>query len=470
MSSLDTVIGLDLGTTTAKALIRPRVTGPSPLVVDAPTTWTRTPDGGTEIDPDTLLRTAIDLIGRAVRAAERTWGGITVRAVSVTGLAESGVLLDPRGRPGLPAMAWFDTRGHAELGALASTRPDVAASYAALTGLPWSAQASFAKLLWLRDRRPVPLGSRWLSVPEWIVHALGGDQVREPSLASRTGLIEQRTGHPSAELLELAAVGSDLLPAPVPAGTPVGKLDHPDVTEAVGALLSVAGHDHPVAALAVDAVGIDDLFNSTGTADVLARAVAAPLSDEQRVAIVAAGWSAGAHIVPGVDLLLAGGSGGLLLRRVLAALGADTPEARERLDADSERLTELPSGLVVRGDSRRHDDVEIRLRDGATPAGVWRAATLCTGELAQDMLAGIAPTVGPHRRAVAAGGWTRMASVRTAKAAAIGALEFCDLREPGATGAALLAEFSLSGDDRSLTEFLHDNRRTTAAPDPEGPR
>ena len=65
---------------------------------------------------------------------------------------------------------------------------------------------------------------------------------------------------------------------------------------------------------------------------MLARAVPSPLTNAQRAAIVAAGWSAGAHVVPQTDLLLAGGSGGLLLRRVLDALGADDADARDRLD------------------------------------------------------------------------------------------------------------------------------------------
>lgn len=63
------------------------------------------------------------------------------------------------------------------------------------TGLPWNCQASIAKLMWLRDNDiAIGPGARWLSVPEWIVHQLGGEQVREPSLASRTGLIDQNTG------------------------------------------------------------------------------------------------------------------------------------------------------------------------------------------------------------------------------------------------------------------------------------
>ena len=288
--------------------------------------------------------------------------------------------------------------------------------------------------------------------------------MREPSLASRTGLIEQRTGEPWDIALGLIGASTDLLPPAAPAGTPVGTLTHPGVPSAAqGAVLSVAGHDHPVAALAAGAAGIDELFNSTGTADVLARAVAGPLLDQQRAAIVAAGWSAGAHVVPGIDLLLAGGSGGLLLRRVLSALGADTPTKRQHLDELSEQVVELPAGLLVSGDSRRSDEVQIRLRDGATPAAVWRAATIATAQLARDMLDDIGAIVGPHRRAVAAGGWTRMASVRRAKLAAIPALEISALDQPGADGAALLAEYSLDSGNVPLSVFLNQNAPSLGA-------
>jgi sugar (pentulose or hexulose) kinase len=469
MSFTDTVLGLDIGTTTSKALIRRR-DAEETIVTELPTPWKSIPGGGTEIHPSALETTVIDLIGRAVEAAEARWGRLVVAAISVAGLAESGILLDPTGRADRPAIAWFDSRGQAELVDLAATHPDFVAAFPGTTGLPWSAQAAFAKVVWLQRRRALPPGAVWLSVPEWIVHALGGDRVCEPSLASRTGLVQQSSGRPWDAALDLAGVSPGLLPTAVPAGTPVGTLDHPGApASAAGALLSIAGHDHPVAALAADAVRADELFNSSGTADVLVRAVAAPITDTQRAAIVVAGWSAGAHIVPGTDLLLAGGSGGLLLRRVLAALGADSPGARDRLDMTSRRITAIPPGVFVRGDGRTQEDVEIRFRDGANPAVIWAAATTYTAELTRDMLTAITPIVGPHRRAVAAGGWTRMASVRKAKCAAIGGMEFCTVEQPGATGAALLAEYSLTGHGRSLTQFVHNTRRDKALPDPKEP-
>lgn len=452
---LDTVIGLDVGTTTSKALIRV-LDRSDTVVVEAPTPWQLGVDGGTEIYPGALRRAAVDLIGRATSEGTSRWGSLGVRAISVTGLAESGVILDGSGRAEIPSIAWFDSRGEQEFSALAQQLPDLAATFPGVTGLPWSAQASLAKLLWLDGQRRLAPGSVWLSVPEWIVSALGGDRVREPSLASRTGLVRQDTGELWAEAAEVAGVSGRFLPDQASAGMPVGRLTSDELPAASGAVLSVAGHDHPVAALAVDATGPDEVFNSSGTADVMARAVPSTLTDAHRAAIVAAGWSAGRHIVPETDLLLAGGSGGLVLRRVLDALGATLPDARARLDATSAQVTALPPGLIISADGRARDDVEIRFRDGVTPAVIWSAATRYTAELARAMLADVEPIVGRHRRAVAAGGWIGMSSVRSAKTAAIESLEFSDVRQPGATGAAMLAEYSLTAHSMSLPEFLTD--------------
>jgi len=194
---------------------------------------------------------------------------------------------------------------------------------------------------------------------------------------------------------------------------------------------------------------------------VIARAVPGILDESQRARIVAARWSAGRHVIPGSTFLLAGVSGGLLLRRVLTALGADSPQARAALDASSCEITTLPPGLVVEGDGRTDQDVVIRIQDDATPAAIWTAATQNNARLTGKLLDDIQPIVGSHRVAIAAGGWTRMRSVRIAKAAAIDRLGFSTEAEPGAAGAALLAEYSLLPGTPALSDFLHHARPQT---------
>jgi sugar (pentulose or hexulose) kinase len=204
-------------------------------------------------------------------------------------------------------------------------------------------------------------------------------------------------------------------------------------------VLTVAGHDHPVAAVGVGAVGPHEVFNSSGTADVIARSLPGTLPDDQRELLVRSGLSAGAHVLPGTTLLLAGVRGGLLLRRVLGALGAATAPERDRLDRAALDVGDLPAGLAIAGAGPTGDDVALRLRDDATPAHIWAAATRYTAAETGALLGTIERIVGPHQRAVASGGWTRMASVRAAKRAVIEHLTFSDLPEPGVVGAALLA-------------------------------
>lgn len=458
--SADVVLGIDIGTTSSKAVARLSSRDGTPYV-EQPTPWHTGSGGQTEIDPYRLVEVAADLIGRAVRSAESAWGPVRVRGVGVTGLAESGVLLDGAGRPAAPVIAWFDHRGGHELEQLGRESPAFAARFERTTGLRWSSQASLAKLLWLRASgyRPGP-ASTWLSVPEWIVFALGGDPVREPSLASRTGLVDQDTGELWPDALAAAGLSAGILPGERPAGACAGRLRRDGVvSEAAGAVLTVAGHDHPVAAIGVGAVEADELFNSSGTADVLARSIPGTLDETQRQHVVSAGWSIGRHVLPDTSLLLAGVSGGLLLRRVLAALGAGSGNARAALDQASLGIGDLPAGLSVTGDGRTQDDVVVRIQDGASPAAVWTAAVRYTAAQTRFLLDDIEKIVGPHRRAVAAGGWTQMASVRAAKAAVIDAMSFSPIVQPGVTGAALLAAFALDGEGLPLADFIRQSTK-----------
>ena len=271
----------------------------------------------------------MDLIGSAVRAAESAWGPVRVRAIGVTGLAESGVLLDAAG-PAAPVIAWFDHRGGHEIEQLAREAPGFAAAFERTTGLRWSSQATLAKLLWLRAS----------GQPAWpgldLAQRAGMDRLRpgrRPGARAVAG-VPDRSRRPGHRPPLAAGPGggraarpdsprgtASLLPGRVPAARRCRSC-------AAGAVLTVAGHDHPVAAVGVGAVGADELFNSSGTADVLARSIPGTLPEAERQQVVTAGWSLGRHVLPDTSLLLAGISGGLLLRRVLAALGAEAEPVR----------------------------------------------------------------------------------------------------------------------------------------------
>jgi hypothetical protein len=52
-----------------------------------------------------------------------------------------------------------------------------------------------------------------------------------------------------------------------------------------GAILTVAGHDHPVASLAAGALSSGALFDSCGTAEALVRVTERAITPDERVAL-----------------------------------------------------------------------------------------------------------------------------------------------------------------------------------------
>jgi sugar (pentulose or hexulose) kinase len=436
----EAVAGIDLGTTMSKALLR-TPTGEQLALVDARTPWTTTPDGGTESGAERFVELAVDLLRRGYERACAD-APLRVSAIAVAGLAESGVLLDGSGRPRTPVVAWFDRRGTQQVQSISLHNNSFGPQFVRRTGLPWDSQASVAKLLWFADGGlELTSAHRWLCMPEYVVYRLGGELVHEPSLASRTGLFDQATGAPWADGAVELGLPPTLLPARQAYGESVGALRHPELPEGMqGAALLVGGHDHPVAAIGVGAMGPDELFNSTGTADVVVRSLPGVLTDEQRERLVGRGVSVGMHVLPETSSLIGGVRGGLLLRRVLGLLGVTTAAQRDALDVAALAVESLPAGLDVSGAGPTGDDVVLRVRDDANPATVWAGAIRYTARETRALLDQIESIVGPHTRAVASGGWTRMASVRAAKSAVIDHLTFSQLPEPVVTGAALLAQ------------------------------
>ncbi|WP_210492587.1 FGGY family carbohydrate kinase [Patulibacter sp. SYSU D01012] len=421
------LIGLDVGTTSAKAVALDE-TGEVLGEGRRPTPW-RTVPTGAELDALALLDAARAALADAAAAA----GGRPVAAVGVASMGESGVLLDGRGTPVAPVIAWHDRRDEAEVARLGA---DLGADALAVrTGLPLRAQWSLTKHRWLLDHHEGARSAvRRLGVAEWIVRGLGGEESSEASLASRTGWLELTGRAWWAEALEWSGATAGLLPPLAGAGTPLGVVTASGLPDALaGAVLAVAGHDHQAAAVGLDAAGPGDLLDSCGTAEALIRTVAPDLRADAIRRLVAAGTTVGWHAAAGCWCVLGGTEGGLLLGRVLERLGVGS-QGLAALDAEAGAAADV-AVRVVRG-----VDGDVRIEPPDAPAGaVWRAAVAAAGEDARGLHAAIADVVGPAERVVVTGGWARSATVRAAKRATLGPFERRTDGEPGARGAALLA-------------------------------
>jgi sugar (pentulose or hexulose) kinase len=430
----DLLLGIDVGTSVCKAAVID-ATGAERAHGQQPTPWQRLPHGA-EIAADALFEAAL----AAARAALADAPEGRVRGIGVTSMAEAGVLLDARGRPLAPVIAWHDSRGEAEARRFASDLGEQ--RFVEHTGLPASPLCSLAKLGWLLEHRPATrTGVRWLNVAEWVVRRLGGRDVAELSLASRTGLLDLPTRTPFGEALAWAGLPDDLLGELVLAGTRAGTVDEAVLPGAAGAALTVAGHDHLCAGVGVGVVQPGDVLDSCGTAEALVRVVAPPLDGEQVRRSVAGGVTVGWHVAEDRQALLGSVWSGLALREVLDALGVGE-HGRSELDAGA---LATAAGDAPELDLELHalDRRPLRLPAGLPPERIWRGAIDAVAAEAQAVLAHIETVAGPRRRVVVTGGWARDEAVLASKER-LGAVETPPVVEAGARGAALLGGVAAS--------------------------
>lgn len=425
MSVPGLLLGIDLGTTSAKAAVV-SLDGRELAHGSAGMPWEVVPTGA-ELHPQRLVDVA-------VAAGEAALGAVpdgAVIGVGVTSMAETGALLDAAGLPVAPAIAWHDARGRRETDELAALLG--ADAFCRRTGLSLRPLCTVAKYRWLRAAGDGTPGRRWLSVAEWVVHALGGEQLAELSLASRTGWLDLHRCGWWDEALAAAEAPAGLLPDLVPAGTAFGTVTR-GPRRWRGAVLTVGGHDHHCGAVGAAAISDGDVFDSSGTAEAFIAPLVPPVAPDEVARLVGLGVNVGWHAVAGRMALLGAQRAGLHLRRFLDLLGAvDVHD----LDAAAAALPDA-GGVRVEGFA---DDVAALtgLGPSPSPAQVWRAAVEAMSHRSAEILAAVEQGAGPTRRLVVGGGWARGAAVRAAKAAALGPFEHPPVVEPGARGAALLA-------------------------------
>jgi sugar (pentulose or hexulose) kinase len=406
-SEMAAFAGLDVGTTSSKAVIYDAdgaVLGSG----RAATSWDTGPFG-TQIDAETLCRSAFDALNLAVQAA-----GVPVRAVGITSMGESGVLTDARERPLAPVIAWHDDRDDDEVADLAATIG--ADAFGGIAGKPLRGQFSLTKHRWLLRHEPASRDATVrFDVGGWVVRRLGGDAALELSLAGRTGWLDVAARDWWDDALDWSGATRGLMPPLVAAGVPVGAITSSAVNPLLhGAVLTLAGHDHQASALGARATAPGHELDSSGTAEALVRTIT-PVPVRGDVArLAAAGITTDPSIEPEHWSLLGGTEGGLAQLRVLERLGVDPADVAE-LDAAAERSPD------------------------AGPGAQWREVVAAAADEALALHRAMDAVVGPAVRVVVTGGWRHSAEVMRAKTSRFGPLDVSTVEEAGSLGAATLA-------------------------------
>lgn len=440
---------LDLGSTSMKILVVDEG-GREVTVQQIPTPWRSGAGGTTDISAVDTATTVRELI---LAAAAALPPDAAVEAIAAAGMGETGFLVSDSGKVIADGYAWFDPRGADQVEAF----PDeLRNQFAGRTGLPWGVQVSVAKILHLRDSGTDLETTQCMSLPEWSIALLGGRRVSEYSLASRTGLLDQQTGQPWPELLDYLGVDESFLPELVDAGSMLGTATADWLPPSFrGAALTVAGHDHLVAAVSGGAAR-NNYHVSMGTAEVLLRVLDNPLTFEARSRLAGALINCVRHVRPNEYVLVAGVKTGLIMRRALQMLGINDRAGRDALDRQVMELgtSRLEPGAIGVQGARNDDGVlKVTVRaDGVSPAEFFLAILEHGNNEIQILIDAINAEVSPAEGSLLTGGWASMTSVLKARSRVLPRVRTSDRSQETAAGAALFALQLISSSTSTVQE------------------
>jgi sugar (pentulose or hexulose) kinase len=417
------LVGIDVGTSSCKVAVVD-LEGGERAVARVTMPW-RPGRAGAELWPHALQATVHAAVGQALDGIDDG----TVLGVGVASMAEAGFLLDGRGQPLGPTVAWHDERAGSELGALEADLPD----FVVRTGLRRTARAPALRVRRQVRRSQLPAGAaRWLHVAEYLVYVLGGDPVTEPSLASRTGWLDVDELRWWDDALAWSGVDRRLLPELRPAGSRAGLVRSAGALS--GAALTVAGHDHLSAAVGAGALDLDAVVDSCGTAEVVLRATG-PLRAPHRRRTSDAGFTSGRHVLPGRFALVGGFPSGALLDEVVRVGRLAGPA-----DADARAADHLPPAEVPTPEELLAAVRELRsVPSPAEVAVLWRQAVEAVGRRSGQLFRELVALTGPSGSVLTVGGSADASLVADARARHLGRMERPDVTEAAARGAALAA-------------------------------
>ena len=357
------VLGLDAGTTSAKAVAVDRAgqilatAGSDPIVTRS------TPAGGSEQDPAEIWR-ALTTAGR--RAVDDLRPGVRVAALAVAAQSGSVIPVPPRGRAER-AITWMDTRSRS---VVESWPRAVGDRIRTLSGWAPASGAGLSTIAWLQmagsdsrvegDSGPA---DRWASVDDYLVFCLTGQWATNPSNAAGMQLMEVSTRTWSPELCRVAGIDPSVLSPILESGFAAGTLTGEAAATLgldAGTPVAVGGHDQACAALGLGVVDPGDLFLSAGTAWVLT-----VVTDRADVGALPAALNLSPHVVPGrwTASENLGGLGAMLAETPPAQIRARFEACAFRVRRALEEAGEMAAGsgdlILVGGGTRFSELVEV---------------------------------------------------------------------------------------------------------------
>ena len=162
------------------------------------------------MDADAALAVVCNVIDAAlIRASRRK---IDITHVAMCSFWHSLMGVDARGKPTTPVLGWADTRS-GKYSAELKRRFDENEVHNR-TGAHFHSSFWPAKLLWLRRERPAVFArtAKWIDFGDYVTMRLTGKCVTSVSMASATGIFDQRTCKWDGDLLRYLKLKRSVLP------------------------------------------------------------------------------------------------------------------------------------------------------------------------------------------------------------------------------------------------------------------
>ncbi|MGE5334050.1 MAG: FGGY family carbohydrate kinase, partial [Nitrososphaerota archaeon] len=279
MSIQHCTIGLDLGTTSAKAVAFDH-DGREITSANRPIVLLNRHEAEAEQDPFAVAAAAGQALASVVRDARAA--GYDIAAIGLSAAMHSLLAINAQGRPLTNAMIWMDLRAAPQAEALWNS-PAGKELYER-TGTPIHAMSPLAKLLWLRQNQPEVFqhAARFVSLKEWVWHHWFNVWEVDASIASATGLYNLREQTWDPDALRLAGITEQHLSRLVPTTFRRTHVSEPMLRE-VGVsdetAFVIGASDGVLANLAAGVIGNEQMVLTIGTSCAVRIGTTAPITD-----------------------------------------------------------------------------------------------------------------------------------------------------------------------------------------------
>jgi autoinducer 2 (AI-2) kinase len=277
------LLALDAGSSGGRCLIVDE-RGRTAACTSEPWDYHMDPEAGPqsrEFSADRFWAILSALVRRAL--AEGGLEGSPIAGVSATSQRQALVFLDAQGRE-VYAGPNHDVRALSQGLALEAKHGE--RLYTSSGHWPAFLMAP-ARLLWLREQRPdlFERVATVLTLADWVLYRLTGEQVGERALAGESGLIDITLASRDGEMWRLAGLGDRLLPPLVSAGERVGAVTPEAAAEtglAPGTPVYAGGPDSQCALAALGAWQEGEAAAVTGWSATIQMVTARPVIDPER--------------------------------------------------------------------------------------------------------------------------------------------------------------------------------------------